>query len=357
MQKQFKVNSNELLKILQPSMKIIKIKSPIPLYSCGKIEIKNNLLYLTVTDGDHTLINFINVFDVIGENFIFLIKINDLFEIVKKYKNNINIFVEENKIIILNEKSKVQLFLINEKFPSISLEENIVLFSIEIKEFLKIFVFLSITNEDWNFNLYVQNNQILCVCSDKKRLIHSFIMNNNILNIDRNFSISFKTLFLLIKDITGNITFAYRQKDMVISFENGILYSNLSNYVPINYLRIIEKKNNASLIILNKKLLLDALTRAMILASNISRIVKLKFQKNILIISSSDISRGQAEEEISIENEIEGYINLNCDFLINAIKYINNENIYIYYTGHISHFFVSNEENSITTVIMPIIIN
>ena len=49
----------------------------------------------------------------------------------------------------------------------------------------------------------------------------------------------------------------------------------------------------------------------------------------------------------------------NCEFLISAIKTIESTNIEIYYTGQVSHFFISSHNTNypITHVIMPIVMN
>lgn len=352
---QFQIDSKKLLDLLTKSMKIIQAKSPIPMYYSGLFEVKNNILNITVSDMDHTLITNMQVN---GDDTSFVIKMIDLFEIVKKISGIITIYKDYNKITIKCDKSHIELFLMEDEFVKISNDHIKYIITLSMEKFNKIFNFLPMCSDEWSFTFKLNNNQLESTGSDRKRLV--FCKTSIECNLIESFSISYKTLQLLIKFINGNIEIYQKNSQLIFKFNNGILWTKLSNAPNINYQKILQKCNNVNKIIINKKDLLQALGRVGLLASNISKVVKLTFKENQLSLYASDASRGQAEELLILENyNINGCIFLNCEFLMNAIKTIESNNIILYYTGEISHFFITNEHEflSITHVIMPIIMN
>jgi DNA polymerase-3 subunit beta len=350
----FQVNGKKLLELLTKAMKIIQPKSPIPMYSSGLLEIKDNILHITVTDMDHTLITHMNVE---GDNTNFIVKIQDLFEIIKKVSGTITFYKDKNKIIIETENSHIELFLIEEAFIKVNMDNVRHIITINNENFIKLFNFFPITTEEWNFIFRINNNQMDVMASDRKRLVFSQIFMDGVNS--EYFSISYKTLTLLLRYVTGNIEIYQKNSQLIFKFIDGIFWSKLSNGPNINYQRILQKKNDGLKVLVNKKNFLGALNRVSLLASNISKVIKLIFYENKLTLYASDASRGQAEEHLIVEGNINGCLFMNCEFLISAIKTIESNNIEIFYTGEVSHFFISshNEICSIIHVIMPIVMN
>lgn len=345
----FHLNSKKLLEILTRSMKIIQPKSPVIMYSTGLFQIQNNKLSVTVTDMDHTLNSSM---DVEGDDTSFIVKIQDMFEIVKKLQGKITIQVERNKVKIYTERSKIELLVIEEEFVKTSLDGVSHILSIDSENFKSLFGFFPITNEEWNFHLQINNNYIQAIGNNRKCLVFSQIQTNN-LNSE-NYAISYKTLNLLYKHAENELEVYQRSNQLIFKFEDGILWSRLMHNHHINYDRILAKRNQGMMVLLDKKTFLDSLSRVSLLSSKISRTVKLMFQENNLIIQASDASRGKAEETIAIESTVNGSLALNCDFLISALKTIPSNAVAIYYTGHISHFFICSEDKSVIHVAMPL---
>ncbi len=354
MNKKFEANSKKLLDLLVKSMKIIQPKSPIPMYSSGLLEIKNNKLTITVTDMDHTLVTNM---EVIGDDCKFIIKIQDLYEIIKKYNGKILFFKEKNKIIIENENSRIELLLIEEEFIKVDKENVNHVAKINMESFNKLFVFLPMSNEEWSFIFQISNNYMEATASDRKRLIFSQVPITNINS--EHFPLSFKTLNLLLKHVTGDINIYQKQSQLIFQFLDGTLWSKFANIPPVNYQRILQKKQQGLKILINKKAFLDGLNRVSLLASNISKVIKIYFKENNLTLYASDASRGQAEENIPIESNVIGSLSLNCEFLISALKTIDSTNVELYYTGQVSHFFISNHNTNypLTHIIMPLSTN
>jgi DNA polymerase III subunit beta len=352
LRKNFQVNSKKLLELLTRSMKIIQPKSPISMYSSGLLEVLNNQLSITVTDMDHTLITSM---EVDGDDLKFIIKVQDLFEIVKKMSGKITIYKESNRISIEGENSKIELFLMEEDFFKVNLDKVTHITTLEINDFIKLFTFLPMTNEEWSFIFQINNNYMEAIASDKKRLIFSQISSHTVNS--EHFPISLKTLNLLSKHINGTLEIYQQQSQLIFKFFDGVLWSRFSNIPAINHNRILNKKQQGILVLVNKKILLDSLNRVSLLSSHISKIVKIVFDNNKIILSASDASRGQAEESIEVESTANGNLAINYEFFIHAIKTIDSTNIELYYTGQTSHFFVCshNTQNLIIHVIMPIV--
>jgi len=294
--------------------------------------------------------------EVEGDDFSFILKIQDLFEIIKKISGKITFYRDKNKVIIETENSHIELFLIEEEFIKVNMDNVRHIVTINTENFIKIFNFFSITTSEWNFAFRLNNNTMEATASDRKRLIFSQIFMNG-MNSEY-FSISYKTLTLLSRYVVGDIEIYQKDSQIIFKFIDGILWSRLSNSPNINYQRILQKKNDGLKVLVNKKNLLASLGRVSLLASNISKVIKLTFQENKLILYASDPSRGQAEEHLVIEGNVNGCLYINCEFLIGAIRTINSDNIEILYTGEVSHFFVSSyEDGAIVHVFMPIRIN
>jgi DNA polymerase-3 subunit beta len=352
--KKFQVNSKKLLDLLIKAMKIIKPKSPIPMYSSGLLEVKDNKLSIKVTDMDHTLITHM---EAEGDDCRLVLKIQDLFEIIKKITGKITFYEDRNKVTIENDTSKIELLLLEEEFFKVNMEHVTHITNVEVENFIQLFSFLPITNEEWSFIFQINNNYMEAIASDRKRLIFSQ-MPSGTMNSDH-FPISFKTLNLLLKNVTGNLEIYQQQSQLIFKFSEGILWSKFAHIPPLNYNRILLKKQQGLMILVNRKVLLDGLNRVGLLASNISKVIKLIFKENLLTLYASDASRGQAEEIIPTESTVTGNLSMNCEFLINAIKTLDTQNIELYYTGHVSHFFICSHggNNTVIHVVMPIVMS
>ena len=264
----FHVNSKKFLEILTRSMKIVQIKSPVLMYSTGLFHVHNNKLSLTVTDMDHTLTS---TMEAEGDDCSFIVKIQDMFEIIKKLQGKITMQVEKNKVKIYTERSKIELLIIEEEFIKTSLDGVVHLFSISGEDFKNLLGFFPITNEEWNFNLQISNNYMQAIGNNRKCLVFSQIATNNVNS--ENFAISYKTLNLLYKHGENQLEVYERHNQLIFKFQDGILWSRLLHTPAINYDRILMKRNQGMVVLLNKKTFLDSLSRVSLLSSKISRTV------------------------------------------------------------------------------------
>lgn len=348
------INCRKLLNLLTKATKIIQPKSPIPIYSMGLFEVKDNKLSITVTDMDHTLVTHM---EVEGDDCSFILKVQDLFEIVRKLTGKITIYRDRNRIRMETEHSKIELILVEDEFPKVHMDSVNHITQVESKDFTQLFGFLPITNEEWSFVFQVNNNHLEAIASDRKRLIFSQIPSTSINS--NQFPLSFKTLTLLTKYTSGLLDIYHQQSQLIFKFEDGILWSRFSSVPPINHTRILLKKQQAFTILCNRTNLLNSLNIVSSLASNISHTVKLLFENNTLTLCTSDAARGQAEEVLTVEGSTSGFIATHCEFLINAIKTIKSDNVLLHYTGPISHFFIASDStvNAMTHVIMPIVVS
>lgn len=347
----FQVATKLLLNEVSHISKVTNAKSPILLHTSINMILKNNTLILQATDLDHHLVSEISVEGAEDGNVV--IKIKDFMELLKRINDkNITIYLINNTLEIIGEKSKFDFFILKENFPSLEIDEFQRIFSISHKQFLTLFDFVSVTTDEWTFNIKLTPNLIEVIASDKKRLIYSTIPSESQEN--RSYFLSYKSINIILKSICDNIEIY--ERNYQIFFKLGhicLVVKLLKNNLMMDYQRIIKKMEEGTKITVNTNDFLHLLNRIVVLASIISQVVRIMFNENIICVQSNDISRGKAEENIDVINGIcNGTISINCNFLISSIKTFKHTNFDIIYTGSLSHFYLKND--NIIHVIMPI---
>ncbi|OED45534.1 hypothetical protein AB836_01420 [Rickettsiales bacterium (ex Bugula neritina AB1)] len=353
---QFQVITKLLLQEVSYISKVTNSKSPILIHASINMKVENNNLILQATDMDHHIMSKIDVQESLEGSVI--VKIKDFLELLKKINyHTIKLSVINNTLEIKDafekeSKSNFNFFILKEDFPSLDITNFKKIFSISQKQFLELFSFMSITQEEWTFNLKLSNNLLEIIASDKKRLIYTKLPINEENNY--NYFLSHKSINIILKSACDTIEMY--EKNHQILFKLGHVYlfvKLLKNHLVMDYQRILGKIDEGTKILINTNDFLRILNRIIILASVISQVVKITFQGNTLLLQSSDISKGKGEESIQVISGVcEGKIFINCNFLISSIKTLKNKELELIYTGNLSHFFLRN--NDIIHVIMPI---
>lgn len=153
-------------------------------------------------------------------------------------------------------------------------------------------------------------------------------------------------------DVTLNIT----NNKVVFEFANTVVYSRLINgdfpktsrMIPNNYPFVL-KVNGAKFI--------DAMQRVSLLAVERERIVKLSLSDNGVEVSSKSEQIGSANEKIELFQYEGGRfdISFNVDYVSDAIKAAQSEDVVLSFAGEMNAFRVtSSEDDSIVQIITPV---
>ncbi len=206
---------------------------------------------------------------------------------------------------------------------------------------------------------YLENSMMRMTATDGHRL--SFVDQEVFLNnpeLRRGIIVPKKGLMEFRKLLNGD------QKVIGISFERGYLFSKLdsSSYIFIRLIdgeypdyRPVIPKTADRLVNIDQQHFNSALKRVSLLANEKSRGIKLLFQENCLIISSSNPDMGEAREEVDIEFQGEPIeIGFNSKYLLEALAVMKSEKLEFHLKDRLSPAILREvEHKNHTYVIMP----
>lgn len=158
----------------------------------------------------------------------------------------------------------------------------------------------------------------------------------------------------LAEEGDSDLQFGFMDNNAVVSKGQTVIIMRLVDGEFPDYSRVIPKSNE-QLATLAVDPFLHALRRMIILSSEKSRGVKMKFKENILEVSSSNPELGDAREEIDIDyNGPELMVGFNARYLLDILQVQNSNSIQMFLKDNLSPGLVRpvGEEGSLA-VIMP----
>ncbi|MDD3392045.1 MAG: DNA polymerase III subunit beta [Bacilli bacterium] len=359
-----------LLEHLNYVIKGISNKNLIPILGCIKFSLEKDGLYLMSTDNDIAIKSFIpnnqiEKIEVLGE---FVVSGKYIYEIIRKLPNEL-ITIEEivdSKIFISTENSKFNLNCnLIADFPNLDFEENknsIALDVLVFKKMINQIIFATSTQESrpvlTGINFKIESNILECTATDSYRLAKKTIeLDGEYENV--NIIIPAKNILEISKMLseTGTLSIHIFNNKIIFNFDNIKVISRLINgtFPDTNKLIPIDSKEN---IILNLNSLYEAVDRASLLTNETEKNpVKIKIEKNLLIVSSNIPEIGNVEEKIIINNEISTSIEIafSAKYMLDALKAFACEEIKILYNGDLKPLIIkNNEEDTLTQLILPI---
>lgn len=367
-----KIEKCVLLENLNSVSKAVSTKNIIPVLSGIEFDLKKEGLYLTASNNEITIKNFINkkdIKEIVSEGKI-VIYGRYLLDIIRKLPEG-DILIEEvdgNKAIISTKNSKYNLncYSVNE-FPKIELTESntpIILSSDILKEILNQTSFATSMQESrpllTGLNIKIVGNILECVATDSYRLakkllllpkeieenINIVIPSKNINELVRIFDLGSENVELHI--FNNKIMFKYKNILFQSSLLNGS-YPNTDSFVPKTFDMEIEADLNE---------LYNVLDRAALLTqSKEKNTVQLSIEKNKLIINSSSQEAGKVEEIMDIKNltNNEIKISFSAKYMLEALKTFNTEKVKLYFNGQIKPIIIKeSDEGNLIQLILPI---
>ncbi len=364
------IEKNILLESLTNVMRAISPRNIIPILNGVMFDLTEEGLYLTASDSDLTIRNFIpkekikNIY-VPGK---IIIQSKYLLEIVRKLPNtDINIEVIDGlKIIISTENTTYNLNCLDtEDYPKINLEEvekPIIINSSIIKKVINQTLFAVSTQESrpllTGLNLKIEGNILECVATDSYRLAKKNLILNETYD-SYNVVIPGKNINELDKLLTeeqdveihvfaNKILFKYNNYLFQSSLLSGA-YPNTSNLIPNDFAIILTTSLNAYY---------DAIDRAALLTQNKDKnIIKMDTKATELTITSYASEIGKSEETVLINKNTPNNISISfsAKYMLDALKTFEEEELIILLNNESKPIILkSATDESLIQLILPI---
>lgn len=359
------------LKLLNTVSIAIVPKSPTPAYLNFKLEMKENELLVLGSNGELTISSTCPINDgnkviitdyEVGET---LISAKFLLEIIRSLESDfVSLEIIDDVIArISDNKSNFKLkALLPYEYPDLDLNtdgETITFLGEDLKRIVAQTAFAASTKEVrpvlTAINAKANGNTIEFVATDSYRLSKkTYLMNE-----DKSFvaNIPVKTLIEVSKLIeSGNVELTISQTKAVFRIQNTNIYSRLivgdfpktSGMFPSNYPYILQ---------VNSESFISAMERVSLLAIERENIVKLTVSNDELEISSKSEQIGSANEKID-DYRYQGErfeISFNVNYVIDAIKAAQSEDVVLSFVGEMSAFKVSSiDDETIVQIVTPV---
>jgi DNA polymerase-3 subunit beta len=364
------IEKNILLESLTNVMRAISPRNIIPILNGVLFDLTREGLYLTASDSDLIIRNFIpkDKIKKIETTGKIIIQSKYLLDIIRKMPSeDINIEVLDGLKIIISTDSTVYNLncLDTEDYPAINLEEvkkPVVINSNIIKKLINQTLFAVSTQESrpllTGLNLKINGNILECVATDSYRLAKkTIILDSDYDNF--NVVIPGKNLNELDKLLTdeANVEIHLFNNKILFKYENYIFQSSLLNGTYPNTSNLIP---NEFEIILSTSLneYFGAIDRAALLTQNKDKnIIKMETKESNLVISSFASEIGKSEESIMINKNTEKDISISfsAKYMLDALKTFDEEDLLILLNSDSKPIVLkSTKDESLIQLILPI---
>ena len=366
----FKILRSDFFKSLSHLQGIVDKKSSLPILSNILIEAKNNILVLSSTDMDISIIEKIDC-SVLEEGST-TINSQILYDIVRKTSDNSEIEIISNNGKLLSLRADGSRFslacLPKEDYPIIDQENPGIDININSKILFKLIdkTKFAISNEETRyflnglyFNISKENNRntVTLVGTDGHRLAKfSHDIEGQIDQIS-GVIIPKKTIYELSKllsEIDQTIGISISANKISFTIGDIIFISKLIDGTFPDYKRVIPNDNKNTLNI-NRENLLSAVDRVSTIANEKSPVIKFNLLQNILNLNTINNESSTASEDLKIEyqgNEIE--IGFNSKYIMDIINNLEDENIIINLKDNSSPITaLENSNSNLVYVLMP----
>lgn len=364
---EFKIEKETFLKALGQVQGIIEKKHTIPILANVHISATDNNITLTATDLEIGVRSSFET-NVIKDGKV-TVSAKKLYEIIRELPDrDIYFKSKENCWIEINcEKSVFNLVGLSSdeypKFPEVNFDSLVEIESKDLNKMIDKTIF-SISNDETKYNLNgiyfkYEENKLSMISTDGHRLSYSFIddSNSNYDCFDNGYILPKKGIFELRKIISkenDNLKIGIIDNNFVVIDEKTILIMRLVDGDFPDYKRVIPEKGGNSSII-NKEEFFHALKRISILSSEKSKGIKISFENNKAVLTSSNPDLGDAREEIDITyNGPEISIGFNSKYIIDILSAIDEDFIEFHLKDNLSPGMIEPEKHkNFVSVIMP----
>lgn len=368
----FIISRVELLNGLNIVSRAVSTKSPLPILTGIKFELKSEGLTLLGSDTDISIrttipcesngVQLISIFDtgsiVLPARFIL-----DMIRKLEGEKVDIEL-VDGLLVKISDAKCSYSLKGIDANdYPPIDLKTTGSLITLKqqvLKDIISETVFATSQKENrpmlTGVNFKVSGNSLECVATDTYRLAKKVIT----LPEDSYFNITIPARSLneisKILDDNKDIDMYINEKRVLFYLDNTAISSRVISGIYPDTSKLIPNAFNYQLDISSADIL-SAIDRTSLLSSDKNNIIKLSMAKDRVEISSKTQEVGSAVENISSFN-FEGNkldISFSAQYVQDAIRAIGSEDVQLFFISDMKPFIIKNKEDeSITQLVLPV---
>ena len=362
----FKIKRLELLNALTKVSRAVSIKSPLPVLTGIKFDLKEDELILTGSDSDITIQTSIQDHIDIIEPGSVVLSSKYILEIIKKIDSeDVHIFIVDgtltriegaNSRFDLNGTSYID-------YPRIDLNKtgvNLQMKSIDLKEAIEQTSFATSEKETrpvlTGVNFKAKDHVLECIATDSYRLA------KRILNIDSDISFNIiipkKSLIEISRIIEKDelIDLYVSDRKVLFVFDHVLIQTRLIDGTFPDTSRLIPDSFDYSMSI-DSTSLLNSIDRASLLTNEQTNIVKLTMNQDTVILSSFSQEIGSVEENLS-RAFYKGEplkISFSARYLTDAIKSINGQKVRVLFTGEMKPFIIQDfEREDIIQLVLPV---
>jgi DNA polymerase-3 subunit beta len=363
---EFKIEKEVFLKALSQVQGIIEKKHTIPILANVHINASEGGITLTATDLEIGVRSKFST-QVISEGKV-TVSAKKLFEIIRELPDSEILFkAKENCWIEINcGKSTFNLVGLSSdeypKFPEIKSNNLLNLNSAILNEMIDKTIF-SISNDETKYNLNgifikYENNKLSMISTDGHRLSYCYTEMSDEFNFFENGLILPKKGIYELKKIINkeneNLKIGVVDNNFIVIDDNTVLIMRLVDGEFPDYKRVIPEKCETTSII-NKDEFFHALKRISILSSEKTKGIKISFEKDKGVLTSSNPDLGDAREEIDITySGPDISIGFNSRYILDILQAIDENFIEFHLKDNLSPGMIEPEKNKqFVSVIMP----
>lgn len=362
----FKIKRLVLLNALAKVSRAVSMKSPLPVLTGIKFDLKDDHLVLTGSDSDITIqTNIEDDIEIIKEGSVVLSS-KYILEIIKKIDSEfVHIYIVDGTLTrIEGASSKFDLngtsYL---DYPRIDLNKSGIQLSMkatDLKEAIEQTSFATSEKEArptlTGVNFKAKDNVLECTATDSYRLA------KRILHIDSDISFNIiipkKSLIEISRIIEKDdlINLYVSDRKVLFVLDSVLVQTRLIDGTYPDTSRLIPQNFDYSLSV-DSVSLLNSIDRASLLSSEQSNIIKLTMDEDNVMLSSYSQEIGSVEESLPRAffkgNPL--HISFSARYLNEAIKSINGEKVRVLFTGEMRPFIIKDfEREDIIQMVLPV---
>ncbi len=361
----FIIDREPFLDGLQHISSVIEKKQTILILSNVILSASNNSLVLRGSDLEIQLVIKLPV--ILKESGNITVSIEKLLNIVRNLKelSKITCQLKENIFCISSSRSRFQLSTLDPvNYPEFSLQSYSNKFKVSTKIFhnilAKTYFCMAIQDVRYFLNavmLEISDHEIKAVASDGHRLAICSREEENLTEHPQQLLIPRKSvseLIQLLDKIDTSADIDTGEGNLRLTIEGFQFFTKLIDGKFPNFIDVFSEERSKK-IILATKVIKEAVTRVMVLSHEKNRGITFTFSENLLSINTINSIKEKGNEELDISYlETNFEVDLNCNYVLEALNNIESENVLISF-GNSSNicFFQNPDDNGLIYIVMP----
>lgn len=362
----FKIKRLVLLNALAKVSRAVSLKSPLPVLTGIKFDLKDDCLVLTGSDSDITIQTTItDDIEIIKKGSVVLSS-KYILEIIRKIDSEVvHIYIVDGTLTrIEGSGSKFDLNGTSYiDYPRIDLNKSGVNLQIKSSDFKQAIEQTSFATSEketrpvlTGVNFKAKDHTLECIATDSYRLAKRILDIES--DVTFNIIIPKKSLIEISRIIENDeiIDLYISDRKVLCIYNNILIQTRLIDGTYPDTSRLIPNEFAYSMSV-DSASLLSSIDRASLLSSDQTNIIKLSMNADTVMISSHSQEIGSVEEILSKAffkgNPLS--ISFSAKYLTDAIKSVNSDKVRILFTGEMKPFIIKDlEREDIVQLVLPV---